>query len=213
MLTFNTGLKFGKRYHTLPTGTSLKNLPQVYRGDLQFTRLLRGFDKGWQRLLDILEDEMTGGFDHVSIDTRAHMLQPGWYPCIPGWHCDDFYRPNGQPDLEQVPYQRHIMVVLGASSLPEFITEPLTMHPVHTKVYEHYNSKLEQLDELEGLKKEQVEPGRVIVFGPRDFHRGLPATEAGWRYFIRLTQSNHREPTNELRTQTQVYLTETGKGW
>lgn len=25
----------------------------------------------------------------VTIDSRVHMLMPGWYPCIPGMHHDD----------------------------------------------------------------------------------------------------------------------------
>src|SRR5690606_10082560 len=37
---------------------------------------------------------------HVVIDTRVNMLMRGYYPSIPGWHCDDVPRgENGQPDL------------------------------------------------------------------------------------------------------------------
>lgn len=27
------------------------------------------------------------GIDRYCIDVKVHMLMPGQYPCIPGWHC------------------------------------------------------------------------------------------------------------------------------
>jgi hypothetical protein len=52
-----------------------------------------------------------------------------------------------------------------------------------------------------------------VTFGPLAFHRGVQATEPGWRPFIRLTESNHFPPANEIRVQTQVYLTDPFYEW
>src|SRR5262245_43743261 len=57
------------------------------------------------------------------IDSRVHMLMPGWYPCIPGWHLDDVprTRSDGQPEHRCPAYRaEHILCVVGDASLPLF---------------------------------------------------------------------------------------------
>src|SRR5580700_1237659 len=51
----------------------------------------------------------------IIVDTRVHMLMPGWYPCIPGWHHDDVprTRADGQPDYVTPVYKaRHAMAMV-----------------------------------------------------------------------------------------------------
>ena len=55
------------------------------------------------------------------IDTRSTMLMEGFYPCIPGWHCDGVPRHKRfqQPDMSQVfcPESLNITVQLCTEGL------------------------------------------------------------------------------------------------
>lgn len=74
----------------------VKNEPMLFSCDLDATRELGGpITRAW--LDAILTDASIGPY---IIDTRVHMLMPGFWPCIPGWHHDDVprEREDGQPD-------------------------------------------------------------------------------------------------------------------
>jgi hypothetical protein len=191
-----------------------RSLTGFYRASPEFAR--QHGNRFFGHLLDSVD--LSGG-KYISIDSRSHMLMPGWYPCIPGWHCDDFWRPEGQPDLEHLKPIKHFAVVLGAHvSTTEFLAEPIRL-PAPSGIYEafgsdrplyaHYNEYIED----QKPRTYRAQSGCVFQFGGLDFHRGLPAEEAGWRSFTRITVSDHREPKNEIRTQTQVYLTAPFEGW
>lgn len=188
----------------------LREYPQVLRGGPAFVKSLGHASLG--RLVDLCASLLLLHWDHVSIDTRLSMLMPGMYPCIPGWHCDDFYRPNGgQPDLERAPPAEHLVLILGNCSRTRFVAEPmeLPLPDAGEPIYRTMHRRIEMLSP----RTFQVESGQVWRFGPRAWHKGEPATEAGWRYFLRLTGSNHWTALNQRRTQTQVYLTEPFVGW
>ena len=208
-------------------------------------------------------------FKYLSIDSRVHMLMPGWMPCIGGWHCDDFYRPGQvgnhatggpvQPDLEGIirdeKYSKHHALVIGDTAPTEFITTPFNLEIPTIKPGENLYKKFDQLIEQElesfigtyrcrncheeetiftracnvngdGLHRSEtvtvsnssikttfITPGQIVSFDCFDFHRGTVATASGWRLFMRATESNHWEPQNEIRTQTQVYLESFHAGW
>ena len=191
----------------------LRTLPMLYRASADFASKQHLFYKDLLSVLDL------SGGKYISMDVRTSMLMQGWYPSIPGWHCDDFYRPDGQPDLERLLPIKHLMLVLGADvSATEFIYQPIDL-PSPTELYEVYDSE----NALYGYYNSIIEDKKPIVksvgegeiwqFGGLDFHRAVPAVKNGWRTFIRVTVSDHREPKNEIRTQTQVYLTDPFKGW
>lgn len=197
----------------LPIEYDPRNLVQFYRASPEFVR--KHGDEFLKLLISVLD--LTGG-KYVSIDSRTHMLMPRWYPCIPGWHCDDFWRPEGQPDLENLRPMKHYAVVLGADvSTTEFcdtieLPTPLEIYESEDAdhpLYSYYNQYIEAIKP----RTYRLESGRVIKFSGLDFHRGLPAEKAGWRSFTRVTVSDHREPKDEFRTQTQVYLTAPFEGW
>lgn len=188
-------------------------LPQIYRGDVEFVK---------QQQNDILNVILShlppNPFKYASVDTRSHMLMKGMYPCIPGWHCDDFYRSptTNQPDLgyhEHKLKMIHYMVILGENSSTTFLEQDIELpYPdqfdISKPIYYSYNKLLE----LMNISTVQVEPYKLYYFGPLAFHKGEPSTHNGWRYFFRVTYSNVREPKNELRYQTQVYLKD-DMGW
>jgi hypothetical protein len=196
----------------LPRDIDLRKLPQLFRADMEFARAQGSEDLNY--LLDHFK--LSGHYKYVSMDCRTHMLMKGMYPCIPGWHCDDFYRTEdlqGQPDLENVggvAPQVHHMLILGDNSKTEFLAKNIDLpgtrdvqeqFGIEKPVYYQYDRMLDELKP----KTLFVNPGTIYTFGPTAFHRGQASTHNGWRFFLRVTESNHYEPKNELRYQTQVY--------
>ncbi len=209
-MIFPTDLKHIKKIEGLDN-VELRNLPQLYRADAEFSR---SFNNHAINL--ILKNLPTHPeFKYVSIDSRTHMLMRGMYPCIPGWHCDDFYRASkdSQPNLESVLEEApatHYMLILGENSRTEFLKKDVEL-PSPRELLEQFGDKkpfyLSYDEIIDQINPETVlvEPKNLYSFGPLCFHRGKPATENGWRFFMRATFSNHREPKNEVRYQTQVY--------
>ncbi len=199
-----------------PDGEELRGLPQFFRADLDMVYRLGG--PHLRRLMSMPE---VGRWTwrYVSVDSRLHMLMGGMWPCIPGWHCDDFYRPPAtapSPDLENVCTRApsvHASIVFGGCSLTEFLAEPLTWTPRPRDPRGPLYRRADAFIRSRRRKTIVVKPGEIWRFSPLTWHRGNPATRNGWRYFLRITGSEHYEPRNELRTQTQVYLTEPFAGW
>jgi hypothetical protein len=215
-MIFNQDVRFGPILTRAPNQEEIRLLPQFFRADYDMV-----YRRGGLLLRQCLEAlPLAGGFKWISIDSRSHMLMPGMYPCIPGWHCDDFCRgPDGQPDLVNLTEKAqsvHYSVVFGLSAFTEFIVEPFELpdpkeldNPSSLPVYAVYDQRICALD----VKTRLVRDGEMVRFGPLAFHRGTPATAAGWRYFLRVTQSNHWEPKNEIRTQSQVYIPQGAYSW
>lgn len=213
-IVFNRGLEFLSTLQGLPDPEEIRSLPQFFRADPDMVHrrggpFLRRF---------LAAAPLSAAARYTVIDTKVHMLMPGWYACIPGWHCDDFYRPGGgQPDLTGMAQARsaHIGVVVGPTALPEFAVEPLTlpapeeMDGKGRPLYALYH------EIIEARRPRTARPvsGQMVRFDCFDFHRGLPAECRAWRFFARITQSDHLIPRNEVRRQTQVYLTEPFEQW
>lgn len=211
MITCKSDLQFVKAINV--EGVEINKLPQLYRADMKFARSL-----GNSQLNEILDKfEISGKYKYVSIDTRSHMLMKGMFPCIPGWHADDFYRTeelNGQPDLDNVHEKApsiHHLLVIGDCSRTEFLVNDLKIPSVGVlqetigKDQLIYQFIDEAIDAMPWEKTTLVDPGSIYTFGPTALHRGSAATHNGWRCFIRITESNHRHTKNEIRYQTQVY--------
>jgi hypothetical protein len=192
----------------------LRDWPQLYRASPEFAQ-----DAGHAGLSRAVSEALSGltqKWKHVSIDTRVSMLVPGMYPCIPGWHVDDFWRPDGKhTDLLTVPEAEHMVMNLGTNSNTMFVNELLTIEiPTvaelgEKSVHAIIHAAVESID-VETIAAQQ---GFIYRMYPTTIHRGEAARERGWRVFFRLTGSNHREPRDEVRTQTQVYITDPARGW
>lgn len=87
----------------LPTFTDneVKNEPMLFSCDRDASIALGG--PITKAFLDSLYPEFLNHPDFI-LDTRVHMLMPGWFPCIPGYHHDDVPRnnTNGQPNYDNV---------------------------------------------------------------------------------------------------------------
>ena len=150
-------------------------------------------------------------------DSRVHMLMPGWYPCIPGWHHDDVPRNgyNGQPDYENMNYKsEHVMAIVdnGTWSLTEFVKDfvcDLSDVGHGEMTYGKWSRDIQRMNP----RKVTVPNQTLVYFTWEDFHRGQPATGSGWRWFIRASKNTDRKPMNEVRKQVQVYMSNLDAGW
>ena len=159
-------------------------------------------------------------FENLVIDSRTHMLKPGWYPCIPGWHHDDVPRPQplARPDYENPWYHsKHIMMVIDSSesptgSLTEFIQSrtdvpwPLDERASLYGVWDAHLSKQEP-------EIYTVDSGVLVYFDMNSFHRGVPARKDGWRFFIRASWDTGLTPQNKIRKNANVYVPWATAGW
>lgn len=192
----------------------MQQAPMFYRASPEFVfKLGTEAQKEFVRQAKDLVEQY-GEFKYCSVDTRSHMLMPGMTPCIPGWHCDDFHRPNGQPDIANLPRMMHVVCSWGFPSPMEYQNQPLDL-PVITEVFDgetiygRYDKILNSID----FRTNTTTNGFPLVMRGDCFHRGTEAKTAGWRMFARATFSDHRFPKDLLRRQTQVYMSDTGAGW
>lgn len=166
--------------------------------------------------------------EHVVIDTRVHMLKPKWIPAIGGWHCDAIPRgDDGQPVMDHPTIDgiRHYLCVIdsGTGSMTEFCHAPgldhLPVTPPKGKNLWGWHSELINafLNETPAHREAHVtvtESGQIYEFDARDYHRAIPATGDGWRFFFRASVNTlTKGPLNEIRKQVQVYLPHEDLGW
>lgn len=147
------------------------------------------------------------------IDTRVHMLMEGWFPCIGGWHLDNMPRDteNGQPNYKNPPHvASHTLAVVdaGTNSLTEFLTTPITLPepPQGVVTYGFWSPLITKQLEEGKVQSRMIESGRLIEFDSYTFHRGVPASGKGWRFFVRATTDTPQPAKNEIRRQVNTYL-------
>lgn len=214
-----TGAEMGRM-----SALTIENEPMLFNADRKF---LDASQLNCPRAHEFLLLAKAMGYEldesRWSLDTRSHMLMRGWLPAIPGWHHDDVDRGNdGQPryDLRMPANRRMLCVVVDAfdkptGSLTEFaastVVDVCWPTPEDAPVYRYWDQEL-RVDEA--LPTTRLESGRVYEFGCDDFHRAVPATSTGWRWFARLTFNPGPRPDGpKVRRQTQVYLPVVNQGW
>lgn len=143
----------------------------------------------------IIEDLINSGSLELDssqylVDVKVHMLMPGQYPCIPGWHCDFVPRNNeGEKVFEDITGEKMYLWVSG---------EPRT---------EFKNS-------VEHVKNTKYD---WVVFDQLSVHRGVESRIHTWRCFIRLIPKKFVHPftknVGEIRRHSQVYLTTENYSW
>lgn len=193
----------------------VKNETMFFNSDLKFSYehsgpLTRAF-------IDSLPDDWANC--NPVLDSRVHMLMPGWLTCIGGFHHDDIPRdtPNGQPNYDSPSYlSEHLMGLVNADVSPTLFA--LGTHSLPEVkddiVYKVWHPIVEKQLEEGTLSKWEVPSGRLIEFDWQSMHCGQATRKNGWRWFVRLSRKTDRQNhmTNEIRRQTQVYLDPT-IGW
>lgn len=168
---------------------------------------------------------------YVVVDVKVHMLKPGMWPAIPGWHTDGVPRggsmspANGLPNIWKqegvaTPPRYHLLVT-GTGCLTQFIRESSLMVRVPTApTADLYASVTREVNAMigEGRATPYAVPSCTVAeWDWWDLHRGVAATASEWRYLIRVTETDYLPPQTDLRavlrTQSQVYVPSEAFGW
>lgn len=200
------------------TPEMIKNEPMFFSASLEYIEVRGGALTQFvlSKLRDILYDSELRPLHEFIIDSRSHMLMPGFYPCIPGWHHDDVprTRKDGQPNYENPEYKsNHLMVVIGKTAMPQFLrtTTVLPDIPEGRTIYQAWDRMINAAHSEDDFYT--IGSGDIYEFDYQTFHRGMPAKLHGWRYFIRFSWNTERQITNEIRNQVQCYLSDPSLGW
>jgi len=206
----------------------IKNEPMLFNCDLDHATRYGGWIT--QEFLDLLP----AAWQNVPlvIDSRVHMLMPGWYPCIPGWHHDDVprTRPDGQPNYDEGQDRSdHIIALVNGDIAPTHFAlgeASFAIPDGPEPFYAVWHRKVEELCQQQwpfpSLERFVAPSNHLIKFNDRTWHTGTAAVANGWRFFIRASRywDANGEPiarrnprTNEVRRQVQVYLADPFKGW
>lgn len=170
-----------------------------------------------------------GNRQYITVDTKIHMLIPGMYPGIPGWHTDGV--PRGPRDsavasirlspIGDVPADisrqegefsplYHSLTLGSCHTLFDGSPREVADTPVGPDLYAAITRQVGE------DTNSWFYPERWVSWDWWQLHRAQPSTSGGWRYLIRVTESDYLTPLIDLRdvlrTQQQAYLPET-YGW
>jgi len=213
----------------------IKNETMLFSSDYDFAK--KNGDGLTHLFLDNIPDDWKES--KLIIDSRVHMLMPGWCPCIPGWHHDDVPRSintvqlgnSKQPNyINPEYYSEHLLYLVNSHIAPtEFFNTTIELEiPKEGIIYDIWNKKInEQLHQFIPNLITQVKDSTIYQFDWKTFHRGVPAVGSGWRYFIRASRYwkdkemtipdenrfQRRTLKNQIRKQVQVYLPTFEQGW
>ena len=202
---------------------TIKNEPMFFNASLDFA-----IEHGGPITRDFISS-LPSGWNEAVLDSRVHMLMPGWYPAIPGYHHDDIPRPiipvgqhfvtAGQPDYDNPRYYtEHIMGLANGDICPTvFALGHCTMPAVSEGglIYRQWHLEVEKLLTAKVMQHWECPSGKFVYFDWQTFHSGSKAKTNGWRWFCRITRNSERckTITNEIRQQVQVYLEFPMEGW
>lgn len=226
MFTFTPSVKVKPILSQLKaTAEQIESEPMLFHADWRFADKHGG--PLTRRFLSGILTHLIGGSErYVSIDSRSHMLMPGWFPAIPGWHHDSVERSplHGQPLYDSEGplglHSEHYMMVIDATDQPtgamtEFIADKVSVPNPYNQsslpVYGLWDNYINTF--LPHATKFTVDSGLLYFFDNTQFHRAMPAVNNGWRWFIRATVSLKPAHDSKIRRNANVYLPEPGRGW
>lgn len=166
--------------------------------------------------------KLHGDRKYVVVDTKVHLLMPGWIPAIPGWHTDGVPRGEdmnpggkGKPNMKAqvdglVSAPRYHILVTGTHCPTLFMNEQKDFD-VNLELDSGLYADLTR--QITGLNKNfetfATPPSTVVEWDWWNLHTAQQATGRGWRYLIRVAETDHivprTNPADFIRTQNQVY--------
>jgi len=215
MYTFDSQIQYGTETQKTFSVEDVKNEPMLFNCDIETAARLGGTLT--KEFLSILPDDWKNSNDFI-VDSRVHMLMPGFFPCIPGFHHDDVprEREDGQPNYINPSYRaEHVLMLVGDCCPTEFAIGESKFPEVPTggKYYKVWHPMVVDKIKSGELISVSAPSNRLVFFNDRTWHQGVRAKKGGWRWFIRASRNTKRKPTNELRRQVQVYLETPMEGW
>ena len=161
-------------------------------------------------------------YPHRIVDTRVHMLMPGQYPAIPGWHCDCTPRAGywDQPNpLKASEGQRNYSVFVSTEEgvgkmgiAPTVFAQGGTIIEYdEDHVWKSVDEVMREREQKRHIKTLAPKNGEIAYFTGQTLHKATPAIIRGWRYFFRLSFMAN-PPQDKIRKQVQVY-TGISQGW
>lgn len=202
----------------------IKNEEMFFNSDLIFA-----YERGGPITRSFIDSLPLDWRRDVVFDSRVHMLMPGWYPAIPGYHHDDVPRPEipvgqhfitaGQPDYDNPRYKsEHIFGLVNAQVCPtNFAIGTCTMPeiPEGELIYREWHKEVEKRIADGSMLLMPAADRTLIRFDWQSFHSGSKAVGNGWRWFGRVSRNTDRVKTitNEIRRNAQVYLEFPMEGW
>lgn len=150
------------------------------------------------------------------VDSRAHRLMPGMYPAIPGWHCDDWPRPDYHSQPDPALWDRRAAHYLGIIetvphvSLTQFVTSPLKVsfdptEPLWKQVHKAVDAS--------AVETSTQVAGQVLRMSGNTIHRASPCFNRGWRYWMRLSFMHHAPEKALTVGPEQTYVLSEANGW
>lgn len=223
--TFYSQIEESNRFADHIDNDEIKEEPMFFNCDIDFAYKHGGpITKSFIDSLPYIWKEMP-----IVFDSRVHMLMPGWFPSIPGWHHDDVPRPTiptgkhfitaGQPDYDNPSYHsEHILGLVNATICPtQFIVGKCEMPAIQDGdlIYRTWHNEIESLVSKKKVEVVEAKDRTLYYFDCDTFHTGIQAIGNGWRWFGRVSASTDRTKkiTNEIRRQAQVYLEFPMQGW
>lgn len=203
------GPSFGRDFSEI----EIKNEPMFFNSDLDFA-----FKNGGDITKGFIQTYFqSGGTKDAVFDSRVHMLMKGWFPCIPGFHHDDVWRPaaKSQPDYDNLKYKsNHCLGLVNGKICPtEFALGNISLSGILDGeiIYKQWHKEIESMN----LERRKIETQNLVWFDWQSFHQGTRAVQDGWRWFGRISYNTDRTKniTNEIRRQVQVYLEFPMEGW
>jgi hypothetical protein len=213
-MVINSQIELGKVLSSFPE-SDIKNEPMFFNCTWDFA-----YEHGGEPTREFLRElAKHQNKDNIIIDSRVHMLMPGWFPCIPGFHHDDVprERQDGQPEYHNPSYRsKHALILYNGDICPtEFAIGQAEFPEVSLgeKYYKVWHPLVKEKIRNKELITLNAPNNTVVFFDDRTWHQGTQAVNNGWRLFIRASWDTDRVPTNEIRRQVQVYMENPMEGW
>jgi hypothetical protein len=216
MYTFDSKFRVGPQFGQF-TQEQVKNEPMFFNSDFGFCARNAGpITKAF--IETFVDHHVVSSYANYIFDSRVHMLMPGWFPCIPGFHHDDVPRgENGQPNYDSPEYlAQHCMGLVNGEICPTEFAEGKAIFekvPEGEIVYKHWHKEVEKKLIREELLSTDAPSNHLVYFDWQTWHQGTRAVKNGWRWFGRISWNTGRKATNEIRRQVQVYMDDPFKGW
>lgn len=211
--SFNSQIQLGQ---SLPkfTDEQVKNEPMFWQADLKFAQENGGpITKAFLAALPAYMKRQP-----LVFDSRSHMLMPGWFPCIPGFHHDSVPRntTTGQPNYDVENHVFHAIALINGDICPtEFAIgeSEFPQVPDGEIIYKVWHNEVDKQLKSGILQSWKAISNRVIFMDGQTWHQGTKAVKNGWRWFGRASIFDDRTAKNEIRKQTTVYLEFPMEGW